>query len=69
MHITALTNEPFSKDTETGFGIESLVIVMEEKLTWGFILGPGNPNAAIASMVGAPKGFPPIWSIKHKDNY
>lgn len=35
-------------------------------LTWGFILGPGNPNAAIASRFGAPKGFPPIWSITDK---
>lgn len=25
------------------------------------MLGPGNPNAAIASMFGTPKGFPPIW--------
>lgn len=30
------------------------------------MLGPANPNAAIASMFGAPKGFPPIWSITHK---
>lgn len=25
------------------------------------MLGPANPNAAIASMFGTPKGFPPIW--------
>lgn len=34
-----------------------------EKLTWGFILGPGIPKAAIASMPGPPReprGTPPI---------
>lgn len=30
------------------------------------MLGPGNPNAAIASMFGTPKGFPPIWKTVHK---
>lgn len=39
------------------------------KPTCGFMFGPGNPNAAIASMLGTPKGFPPIWQSrrKHKD--
>lgn len=35
-------------------------------MTCGFMLGPGNPNAAIASMFGTPKGFPPIWKTIHK---
>lgn len=30
------------------------------------MLGPGNPNAAIASMFGTPKGFPPIWKSIRK---
>lgn len=33
------------------------------------MFGPGNPNAAMGSMFGTPKGFPPIWKSihKHKD--
>lgn len=34
------------------------------RLTWGFIFGPGNPNAAIASMLRPLKGFAPIWGKK-----
>lgn len=39
------------------FNINFVHCHFRKPLTWGFIPAPGNPNAAIASILGAPKGF------------
>lgn len=55
---------------QKGIWLENAVIMnaTDQVLTWGFMLGPGIPMAAICSMLGAPRppnGVPPIWNVAH----
>jgi len=48
------------KPAAKGFSFGSVMNFNSWSAACGFMLAPGNPKAAIASMLGTPKGFPPI---------